>query len=110
MYTLTHYQGHNEPTDIELIESYEGEAKELIFADFIDNGMYSDEVYVLDDVEEEEIELTSSAYLTKYEIQTLKTIEAHATDKFWDSLTLSSLYSLLTAHTKTLIKQYEEVA
>ncbi len=35
MYTLSHYQGHNEPLDNELLESYEGEAKEIILADFM---------------------------------------------------------------------------
>ena len=108
MYTITHHQGYNEPTDTELIESYEGEAKEIIFTHFIEEG-YSDTVYTLDDVEDEEIELIVSQWLTKFEIQTLKTIEAHSTDTFWESLTLDTLLSL-TTQAKTYTHQLREVA
>lgn len=99
MYTLSHYQGHNEPLDTELLESYEGEARELILEAFIDNGMYSDTFYTLDDVEEEDIELEVKDYLTADEIATLKDIEKYASESLWDALTTKSLSEMMKAPT-----------
>jgi len=91
MYTISHYQGHNEPLDVELFESYEGEAKELILQEFIDNGMYSDTICIMDDVEDEEIELEVKDYLTPFEVEQLKAIEKYAPESFWESMTTQSL-------------------
>ena len=91
MYTVSHYQGYNEPTDNELLESYEGEAKEIILQSFIDEGMFTDTVYTLDDVEEDDIELEVKDYLTPFEIEQLKALEKYAPESFWDRLTVESL-------------------
>ena len=95
MYTVSHYQGYDMPTDNELLESYEGEAKEIILADFIENGMYSDTVYTIDETNEDEIELEVKDYLTPFEIEQLKDIEKYAPESFWDSLTVESLTEAL---------------
>jgi len=91
MYTVSHYQGHNEPLDIELLESYEGEAKEIILADFIDQGIFSDTVYAIDDTEEDDIELEVKDYLTLFEIATLRAIEKNIPESLWDAMTIQSL-------------------
>ena len=95
MYTVSHYQGHNEPLDIELLESYEGEAREIIFQSFIDEGMFSETVYTIDDTEDDDIELEVKDYLTPFEIEQLKAIEKYAPESFWDSLTTQSLSDTL---------------
>lgn len=95
MYTLSHYQGHNEPLDHELLESYEGEAKEIILADFIDQGMFSETVYTLDDVGEDDIELEVKSFLSAFEIEQLKSIEKYAPESLWDNLTVQSLSEAL---------------
>lgn len=95
MYTVSHYQGRNEPLDIELLESYEGEAREIIFQSFIDEGMFADTVYAIDDVEDDDIELEVKDYLTPFEIEQLKAIEKYAPESFWDSLTTQSLSDAL---------------
>ncbi len=91
MYTISHYQGYDMPLDIELFESHEGEAKELILQEFIDNGMYSDTICIMDDVEDEEIELEVADYLTPFEVEQLKAIEKYAPESFWESMTTQSL-------------------
>ena len=91
MYTVSHYQGHNEPLDNELLESYEGEAKEIILADFIDQGMFSDTVYTIDATEEDDIELEVKDYLTLFEIATLRAIEKNVPQSLWDVMTVQSL-------------------
>ena len=95
MYTVSHYQGHNEPIDIEILESYEGEAKEIILADFIDQGMFSETVFTIDETYEDEIELEVSDYLTAFEIKQLQAIEKYASDSYFDSLTVESLNEAL---------------
>ena len=95
MYTVSHYQGYNEPLDIELLESYEGEAKEIILADFIDQGMISETVYTIDETDEDDIELEVSDYLTAFEIEQLKSIETYAPESFFDGLTVESLNEAL---------------
>lgn len=101
MYTVSHYQGYNEPTDNELLENYEGEAKEIIFQNFIDEGMFTDTVITIDDIEDEEIEFEVKDYLTPFEIEQLKALEKYASESFWDSLTVESL-------TKALIMPTDE--
>ena len=95
MYTISHYQGYDMPLDIELFESHEGEAKELILQEFIDNGMYSDTICIMDDVEDEEIELEVADYLTPFEVEQLKAIEKYAPESFWDTLTVQTLAEAL---------------
>ena len=95
MYTISHYQGYNEPTDNELLESYEGEAREIIFQNFIDEGMFTDTVYTIDETDEDDIELEVKDYLTPFEIEQLKAIEKYAPESFWDSLTVESLTEAL---------------
>ncbi len=95
MYTVSHYQGHNEPLDIELLESYEGEAKEIILADFIDQGMISETVYTIDETDEDDLEIEVSDYLTAFEIEQLKSIERYASESFFDGLTVQSLNEAL---------------
>jgi len=95
MYTVSHYQGYNEPLDIELLESYEGEAKEIILSDFIDQGMISETVYTIDETDEDDIELKVSDYLTAFEIEQLKSIERYAPESFFDGLTTQSLNEAL---------------
>ena len=91
MYTITHYQGYDMPLDIELLENYEGEAKDIILQSFIDEGMFTSTVYTVDDVTEEDIELDVSEFLSKEEIAALKDIEENASDSFWDGLTVETL-------------------
>jgi len=95
MYTVSHYQGYNEPLDIELLESYEGEAKEIILADFIDQGMISETVYTIDETDEDDLELEVSDYLTAFEIEQLKSIEQYAPESFFNGLTVKSLSEAL---------------
>lgn len=95
MYTVSHYQGYNEPLDIELLESYEGEAKEIILADFIDQGMISETVYTIDETDEDDLELEVSDYMTAFEIEQLKTIERYAPESFFNGLTVKSLSEAL---------------
>lgn len=95
MYTVSHYQGYNEPTDIELLESYDGEAREIILAHFIDEGMFTDTVYTIDETDEDDIELEVADYLTPSEIAQLKEIEKNAPESFWDSLTVEALTEAL---------------
>jgi len=99
MYTVSHYQGYNEPTDNELLESYEGEAREIILAGFIEDGMFSDTVYVRDDIQEGDIELETKDYFSAFEIEQLKLIEKYASESFWDSLTIQSLAEALEVPT-----------
>jgi len=91
MYTVSHYQGYNEPLDIELLESYEGEAKEIILADFIDQGTLSETVYTIDETDEDDLELEVSDYLTLFEIATLRAIEKNVSESLWELMTVQSL-------------------
>jgi hypothetical protein len=100
MYTISHNQGYNEPLDVELFESYEGEAKEIIFQSFIDEGMFTDTVYALDEVHEDDIELEVKDWLTPFEIEQLKTIGRYAPESFWDTLTVQSLSEALKMPTE----------
>jgi len=95
MYTITTYQGYDMPADIELFESYEGEAREIILQSFIDEGMLSDSVYTIDETDEEDIELEVAQWLNANEIAALKEIEENATESFWDGLTVKSLTEAL---------------
>lgn len=95
MYTVSHYQGYNEPLDNELFESYKGEAKEIILQSFIDEGMFTDTAFTIDDTTEYEIEPEVKDRLTPFEIEQLKTLERYASESFWDSLTVESLTQAL---------------
>lgn len=70
-----------------------------ILADFIENGMYSDTFYTLDDVEEDDIELEVKDYLTADEITVLQDIEKYASESLWDALTTKSLSEMMKAPT-----------
>lgn len=100
MYTVSHYQGYNAPLDQELLESFEGEAKEIILQSFIDEGMFTDTVYTLDDVEENDIEIEVKDYMTAYEIAALKDIETNAAESFWDAMTVQSLSDVIKESTE----------
>lgn len=100
MYTVSHYQGYNEPTDTELFESYKGEAREIILQSFIDEGMFTPTVYTLDDMTEDDIELEVSDWLNAYEIEQLKDIEKNAPESVWDALTVESLNQMLKTPTE----------
>jgi len=95
MYTISHYQGYDMPTDIELLESYEGEAREIILQSFIDEGMISESVYTIDETTEEDLEIEVADFLTPEEIAALKEIEENATESFWNGLTVESLTEAL---------------
>lgn len=91
MYTVSHYQGYNEPLDVELLESCEGEAREIIFQNFIDEGMFTDTVFTIDESNEDGIELYVTDWLTAAEIEQLQYIEKYVTESFWDALTIETL-------------------
>jgi len=95
MYTITTYQGYDMPADIELLESYDGEAREIILQSFIDEGMLCDSVYTIDETDEEDIELEVAQWLNANEIAALKEIEENATESFWNGLTVESLTETL---------------
>ena len=95
MYTVTHYQGYDMPTDTELLESYEGEAREIILQSFIDEGMISKSVYTIDETTEDDLEIEVADFLTAEEVARLKEIEKNAPESLWDSLTVESLTAML---------------
>jgi len=95
MYSVSHDQGYDMPTDVELFESFEGEAREIILQSFIDEGMYSETASTIDEVTEEEIEFDADEYLTASEIAQLKMIEKNASESFWDTVTVQSLSELI---------------
>lgn len=97
MYTVSHYQGYDMPTDTELLESYEGEAREIILQSFIDEGVLSYVVYTTDETTGEDIELEVMGFLTPDEVTTLKDIEQNNTESFWDGLTVQTLSEVLKA-------------
>jgi hypothetical protein len=99
MYTVSTYQGYDMPTDSELFESYKGEAREIILQSFIDEGMFSETVYTLDETTEEDIELTASEWLSADEVAQLKDIEKNASESLWDALTVQTLSELLKTPT-----------
>ncbi|MCF6207201.1 MAG: hypothetical protein L3J47_09970 [Sulfurovum sp.] len=99
MYTVSHYQGYDLPTDIELLESYEGEAREIILQSFIDDGMLSGSVYAINETDEEEIEIEVSEWLNVDEVAILKALEKNATDAEWDAMTVQTLTQLLNTPT-----------
>jgi len=95
MYTVSHYQGYDMPTDIELLESYEGEAREIIFQNFIDEGMLSSIVYTIDEITEEDLEIEVADFLTPFEIEQLQAIEKYAPESFWNTLTVQTITEAL---------------
>jgi hypothetical protein len=99
MYTVSTYQGYDMPIDSELFESYEGEAREIILQSFIDEGMFSETVYTLDEITEEDIELTASEWLSTDEVVQLKAIEKNAPESLWDTLTVQTLNELIKTPT-----------
>ena len=100
MYTITHDQGYDMPVDVELLESYEGEARAIILESFIDEGMISSTVYAIDEVEGEDIELIVSEWLSADEIHVLKDIEQNADESFFDGLTVDTLDEVLKMPTE----------
>ena len=100
MYTITHDQGYDMPVDVELLESYEGEARAIILESFIDEGMISSTVYAIDEVEGEDIELFVSEWLSADEIHVLKDIEQNADESFFDGLTVDTLDEVLKMPTE----------
>jgi len=100
MYTITHNQGYDMPVDVELLESYEGEARAIILESFIDEGMISSTVYAIDEVEGEDIELIVSEWLSADEIHVLKDIEQNADESFFDGLTVDTLDEVLKMPTE----------
>ncbi len=95
MYTVSYNQGYDMPIDTELLESYDGEAREIIFQSFIDDGMISSTVYTIDETTEEDTELEVADFLTPFEIEQLQTIEKYAPESFWDTLTVQTLAEAL---------------
>lgn len=98
MYTVSHYQGHNEPLDVELFEGHEGEAREIILQSYIDEGMISETVPTIDESNEYDIELEVTDWLTPFEIEQLKTFELYCPEDVWDTLTVESLSDILKSH------------
>ena len=97
MYTVSHYQGYDMPTDTELLESYPGEAREIIFQSFIDEGMISSAIYTINETAEEDMELEVADFLTPDEVAALKNIEKNASGSFWDGLTVQTITEVLKA-------------
>lgn len=99
MYTVSYDQGRWEPTYTEIMESYKGEAKEIILQNFIDEGMFSGTAYTMDETREEDIELEVKDWLTPFEIEQLKTIERYAPESFWETMTVQTLTEALKTPT-----------
>jgi len=100
MKTLTYNQGYNEPQYTELIEDYDGEAREIILQDFIDNGFLRKVVYT-EDYDSEDIELITEDYFTPVERQALTEIE-QLPECFWSHIDLETLVEHVeSAHART---------
>lgn len=99
MYTVSYNQGRWEPEYTETMESYKGEAKEIILQSFIYEGMFSETVFTMDETTEEDIELEVKDWLTPFEIEQLKTIERYAPDSFWETMTVQTLTEALKTPT-----------
>ena len=95
MYSIRHDQGYDMPADVELFESFKGEAREIILQSFIDEGMLGSSIYTLDEVTDEDICLQPAEWLSADEVARLQEIEQNASESFWDALTVQTLSELI---------------
>lgn len=97
MYVLKDGDGKETPITYTHHESYPGEARDIILSFFcVDTALY-DEYETMDTVEDKEMVITTKDYIPGDEIQKLESIEKHAIDDFWETVTVDSLKSLLNA-------------